>query len=154
MINIINTEIEIGAYEIAKIEKILGYTFPNEYKKHILKFNGGQCNPNKFKFDNNGTIEESSIDWFLAIYDGEYDNLAHYIQIYKIQSKRMPSDLFPIAHDPGGNLICISSNPKSYGFIYFWDHESEINEYSDIEFMYENIYLISNSFKQFLSSLF
>lgn len=41
---------------------------PAEYKEHLLKYNGGQCTPNVFKFNENGNWTESCIDWFLTIY--------------------------------------------------------------------------------------
>ncbi len=98
-------------------------------------------------------ITESFIDWFLAIYDGEYDNLKSYIQAYKIETKRLPSHILPIAHDPGGNLICISCKTNDEGCIYFWDHENEVDYSIQQNDDYSNLYFIANNFNEFIDNL-
>lgn len=147
------TEAKLNLSEIHEIEQFVGIKFPDQYKEHLLQHNGGQCSPNVFKFNENGIWTESCIDWFLAIYNGEYDSLKNYIQTYKIEQKRMQSHLLPIAHDPGGNLICISCGGEDNGFIYFWDHENEIN-YVDLDDKeYSNLYLIAKTFNEFINGL-
>ncbi len=142
------TEAPITMSQIAEIENYVALVFPKEYKEHLLKFNGGQCQPNVFTFNENGSITNSYIDWFLAIYDGEYDNLKKYIENYKINHQRLPSRILPIAHDPGGNLICISCDGEDMGSIYFWDHENEAGKEN-----FTNLYLISKSFNDFINNL-
>jgi cell wall assembly regulator SMI1 len=144
MVEFYKTEVVIGEREIIEIENLLGYSLPEEYRIHLLKYNGGKCKPNVFSFIENNKISKSNIDWFLAIYDGKYDNLRLYIDMYIIEQKRLPDYFIPIAHDPGGNLICISCLTSNFGFIYFWDHEKEEEE---------NAYLISDSFNHFLENL-
>lgn len=151
MIEFFKTEKPITEKEINNIEELLVCTFPSDYKNHILKHNGGKCKPNVFSFIENDKKSKSNIDWFLAIYNGKYDNLISYINIYKIEQKRLPKSLIPIAHDPGGNLICISCCEPDYGFIYFWDHEKEgNNEQDDYK---ENLFLIAKSFNKFINNL-
>ncbi|MDR3668689.1 MAG: SMI1/KNR4 family protein [Ignavibacteriaceae bacterium] len=139
--------------DIEKVEKLIGLEFPNEYKEHILAHNGGQCFPNIFKFIEKGAETNSNIDWFLAIYDGQFDNLEWYVAIYKLKQKRLPINLLPIANDPGGNLVCISCLGKDYGSVYFWDHENEVDYEIEDDTNYSNLYLVSHSFKEFLESL-
>lgn len=146
-----DTEKSVNKSDIENIEKILNFLLPEEYKTHLLMYNGGRCKPNIFSFLEKGKVSKSSIDWFLAIYDGKYDNLLTYINIYKLEQKRIPFYLVPIAHDAGGNLICISCSKSDYGYIYFWDHEKEQN-ISQIDY-WENIYLIAKSFNQFITNL-
>jgi cell wall assembly regulator SMI1 len=138
------TEETIDENSIIVIEKELGYSLPEEYRLHLLKYNGGKCKPNVFSFFENNKQTESSIDWFLAIYEGKYDNLKSYISTYIIEQNRLPNKFVPIAHDAGGNLICISCSKEENGFIYFWDHEKEGDK---------NIYLISKRFNDFIESL-
>lgn len=133
--------------QIEEIEKLVGLIFPKAYKDHLLKYNGGRCVPNIFSFEEDGKITESDIDWFLAIYNGEYDNLKTYIEIYKLEESRLPIRILPIAHDSGGNLICISCMGDDTGYIYFWNHEREF------DFCTENLYLISISFQDFVDGL-
>jgi len=153
MVEYFNVEKQIDLFDIEEIESYVKLTFPNEYKEHLLKYNGGQCNPNIFEFSENSEITYSNIDWFLAIYEGEYDNLRKHIELLKIESKRMPIHIIPIAHDSGGNLICISCGEKDYGYIYFWDHENEIDYSFCDDYNYSNLHLISKDFNTFLAIL-
>jgi len=153
MVRFERTEASIGQMQIEQIQKLARLSFPKEYRDHLLKNNGGQCIPNIFSFNENGKVTSSCIDWFLAIYDGEYDNLKNYIEIYKISKKRIPSNMLPIAHDPGGNLICISCDGDDVGSIYFGDHEKEI-DYSIVrDLNYSNLYLIAKGFNKFIDEL-
>ncbi len=154
MITFSETELQLDQTEIEKIEKFVGLNFPEEYKKHLLKYNGGQCRPNIFRFNENEKWTESCIDWFLAIYDGEYDNLKEYIINYKIDDKRLPIHILPIAHDPGGNLICISCGKLDFGNIYFWDHENEVDYTLSEDTNYSNLYFVASSFNEFIESLY
>lgn len=147
------TESQLSPSQIEEVEKLVGLNFPKEYKEHLLQYNGGQCEPNVFRFNENGNWSDSSVDWFLAICDGEYDNLKTYIQDYKLDEKRMPSNILPIAHDPGGNLICISCGTEDIGVVYFWDHESEVDYSIADDKDYSNLYLIGKSFNQFINGL-
>jgi cell wall assembly regulator SMI1 len=149
-----NLEAPITISQIEEIENEVGLNFPENYKNHLLKYNGGQCDPNNFYFDENGILNQSSLDWFLAIYDGEFDNLKSYIQIYKEDEKRMPYHIIPIAHDPGGNLICLSCGVIDYGYIYFWDHEKEVDYSESDDSDYSNLILIANDINDFLERLF
>jgi len=153
MFKIFKTEKKLTIEEVEKIEREIGLIFPMEYKEHLLKYNGGKCEPNEFSFFENGVLETSAIDWFLAIYDGDGDNLLEYINILKIEEKRIPNSLIPIATDDCGNIICISCEGKDCGSVYFWDHEKEIDYNSEDDSNWSNLYLISPSFNEFIKNL-
>ncbi len=153
MVTFSQTESKLNLTQIKEIEKYVNLKFHNEYKEHLLQYNGGQCLPNVFRFNENGKWAESCIDWFLAIYDGEYDNLKKYIQIYKIEEKRLPIHILPFAHDPGGNLICISCDNEDEGSIYFWDHENEVDYNASGDNDYSNLYFVAKSFNDFINEL-
>lgn len=153
MVAFLQTESKLDLNQIIEIEKYVKLKFPQEYIEHLLQYNGGQCSPNIFKFNENGNLTESCVDWFLAIYDGEYDNLKEYIWDFKLEEKRLPTHILPIAHDPGGNLICISCGLKDEGYIYFWDHENEVDYSDSDDDDYSNLYLISETFNDFIKSL-
>jgi cell wall assembly regulator SMI1 len=148
MVEFFNTENNLTLEQIKLIESKYQLAFPDEYVDHLLANNGGQCDPNVFEFMENGQLTESNIDWFLAIYDGKYDSLEEYIKIFKKEQERIPDSFIPIAHDPGGNLICISSVDKK---IYFWDHEKELLN-ADHNGS-NNIHFIASSLGIFLSNL-
>jgi hypothetical protein len=153
MAQFFETEKQLNISQIEEMEKYAGLIFPQEYKDHLLLYNGGKCIPNIFKFDENGKCSYSIIDWFLAIYDGEYDSLKKEIDIFKKEIKRMPLQMLPIAHDPGGNLICISCETEDKGYIYFWDHENEVDYSKSNDRDYSNLYYITNCFSAFISDL-
>lgn len=135
---------------IRSLENKLGIQFPIEYVNHLLKYNGGRCEPNVFTFKENGIMSSSSIDWFLALYSGEYDNLEDYCDLYKLKKKRLPYTFFPIAHDAGGNLICMDS---SDGKVYYWDHENEVDYESSEDSNRQNCHYISATVDEFLLNL-
>ncbi|MNI49623.1 SMI1 / KNR4 family protein [compost metagenome] len=49
---------------------------------------------------------------------------------------------------PGGNLICIGTDEEFTGKVYFSDHEEEPEDPDDMS----NVYLLANSFSDFLES--
>lgn len=154
MVTFSQTESQLNLSQIEEVEKFIGLNFPMDYKTHLLQNNGGKCIPNGFEFYENGRLTSSNIDWFLAIYDGKYDNLKTYLINYKIEEKRIAEHILPIAHDPGGNLICISCDGVDKGFVYFWDHENEVS-YNDTlnDNNYSNLYLVAKSFENFINGL-
>lgn len=139
--------------DIEEIEALVGLFLPTEYKEHLLRFNGGRCEPNIFFFNEGERINASSIHWFYAINPPEYYDLKDSILGYKIEQNRMPKNIVPIACDPGGNAICISCGEKDYGFIYFWDHELEIDYDEEDDDNYSNLYFLASSFKEFIDGL-
>ena len=100
-------------------ERKLGLDFPESYRRFLLAHNGGRPEPETFSLPDGST---DLVDWFLGIHNGEEDNLLRYADAYK---GRVPDDLLPIAHDPGGNLICLGIAPPRFGQIFFWDHNWE-----------------------------
>jgi hypothetical protein len=145
-----NTSIEA----IQNIETMLGLIFPIDYKEHILRFNGGRPSLDVFDFVEGEFENSSDVNWFLAIYDGEHDNFVDYIIDVKLVEKRLPHHMIPIAHDSLGNLICLSCGNEDYGKVYFWDHEDEVDYSISDDSDYSNLYFISNSFTEFLNSLY
>nr|WP_320120063.1 SMI1/KNR4 family protein [uncultured Marinifilum sp.] len=150
MATFFETEIKITESQVKRLEERLNFSFPIEYVEHILKNNGGRCEPNIFSFNEEGKKTESCVDWFLAIYEGEYDNLETEFNALKLEEKRMPTSFFPIAHDPGGNYICMDSED---GKIYFWNHEKEVDYSLNNDSDHANLYLIAESLGDFISNL-
>ena len=62
----------------------------------------------------------------------------------------MPDFIFPIANDPGGNLICMDAKD---GKIYFWDHENEVDYSIYDDAVKTNLHFVANSLKEFLNNL-
>jgi len=139
--------------DIQRVEQLTEMPFSKEYKQHLLKHNGGQVLPNIFSFNEHGTMTESTVRLFLAIGGSDYDDLEEHISTYKIEKKRIPDRMIPIAYDDGGNLVCISCKGEDIGYIYFWDHEKEEEYEVEGEADAPNIHIIAKDFNSFLDNL-
>ncbi|MEM7174093.1 MAG: SMI1/KNR4 family protein [Bacteroidota bacterium] len=135
---------------IQALETKLQFSFPEAYKAHLLLFNGGRCAPSSFTFKEDGKTTESAVHFFLAINGHPYNDLLDYFETFKIDEKRMPNTIFPIAYDHNGNQICLDSLD---GNIYFWDHEREVDYTIADDSDRSNLYFIASSLKEFLISL-
>ncbi len=153
MTTFFNTQLPATLTELDSLECDAGVVFPSEYRNHLLQYNGGQCSPNVFRFSENGKVTSSFIDWFLATQREGWGSLKDYIETFKVDEKRIPSHLIPIAFDPGGNLVCLSCAGNDVGAIYFWDHENEVDYSAADDNNYSNLYFVANSLHQFLSDL-
>ena len=75
---------------------------------------------------------------------------------------RMPDLMIPIGDDGMGNQICLSIGGDLRGKVYYWDHENEWDEEDYLEDhgkpmppegKFQNVYLIANSFEDFILCL-
>lgn len=149
-LSIIDSANSLSEEEIIHAEQRLGQAIPPDYRDFLLQYNGGYPERSDFQMSikKEGLSDRGSIEWFLGIHSDQFDNLENYVNTYR---SRIPSDLFPIAHDAGGNLICIASGEKNAGQIYFWDHEFEVDE-GEIP-TYDNVYFVADSLQEFLEKL-
>jgi len=139
----------ISQKDILKLEATIKSKIPDDYKEFLLQHNGGRPQKYYFSFKLNSKVTKGYLDWFLGIHKKMNENIYQYIKMYK---NRIPSDLIPIGHDPGGNLICLKIKGDNVGSIYFWDHENEVEEGEKPN--YNNLSLVSKSFSEFLTKLF
>ena len=145
-IKISDAEEDLTEENLQQAEKRVDVKFPDEYRKFLLKHNGGSPEPCAFKY----TFEEDEpelacVAYFLAIYEGEDENFFDYFETYE---ERIPPQLIPIARDPGGNLILLGVSGKYTGKVYFWLQDFEPDEPD-----FSNICLVADSFNEFLASL-
>jgi len=146
---IVKSKNKLSEARLRLVEQEIGIDLPEQYRIFLLKHNGGQPQPAGFHFKyESGPYTDSVVDCFLAIYNGPYDNFEDYYRTYKVIESRLPLNLVPIAHDPGGNLICICISGSERGSIYFWDHEKELQSV-----LGENVHFVASSFQEFLDSL-
>jgi hypothetical protein len=126
--------------QVERTEKKHGVRIPAEYKEFLLCHNGGHPKRCCFSY---GKVPygDSLVASFFAVDGPAYMNLAHVVKSY---AARLPVDLFPVANDPGGNLILISCARREKGAVYFWDHEAEGKK---------NVHRIAGSFDAFLAML-
>lgn len=138
----------IERVELDSLERRLGVKFPEDYREFLMKYNGGYPVPDGFRFF--GREVGSSVHHFLRVRGGdESESLEYAADVF---AGRVPSGLFPVARDPGGNLICIGVLGGAFeSQVVFWDHEGE----ADVgeEPVGSNLTLISMDFSSFLSGL-
>ncbi|HEX8776137.1 MAG TPA: SMI1/KNR4 family protein [Pyrinomonadaceae bacterium] len=145
MTEILDANEKLDESTVFRLEDSLQIKLPPSYRKFLMEFNGGRPVARRFKFK--GATRGSSVDRFLGVHNKEHNNLMDYLETYK---GRIPPNFFPIAHDPGDNLICISVAGADKGSIYFWDHDREGNDGPP---NYSNVILISESFEEFIEGL-
>ncbi|WP_430909500.1 SMI1/KNR4 family protein [Maribacter sp. 2-571] len=150
MAEFIDMEEQIDKFQIQELESRLNFKFPEDYTKHLLEYNGGRCIPNVFAFMENGNLTKSSVDWFLALHDGEYDSLENEFKVLKIEEKRMPDTFFPFANDALGNCLCMNGADSK---IYFWDHEKEVDYSESDDNDTSNLYFVAENLNEFISNL-
>lgn len=141
----------LAARQIDAFERDLGRSIPPEYREFLFQHNGGRPEPSEFAMAGlrKGTTELGAVRCFLGIgTPEETENLDYVLGVF---GDRMPSRIFPIARDPGGNFICISSEGADAGMVYFWDHERETDT-GELPGD-QNLYLIADSFDEFLNML-
>lgn len=117
------------------------YLFPEIYEK-FSKLYGS------FDFESSIVvkgIEEIPVigkDNYIAV--GCIYNLEDSLIIHSDFVDQLPALMMPICDSEHGDLICISLHNDSYGKIFYWDHEG---------FVGEDIFLVSNSFEEFVMNL-
>jgi hypothetical protein len=141
----------ITSEKINNLENKTDINIPLNYKEFLLKNNGGYPKKRGFLYRVQTNGRRAVVNKFLGIHDGENNNLYKYLITYKIREKRLPSNLIPIANDPGGNLICLSINGEDVGKVYFWDHDLEAEEGQEPD--YSNVYFIADCIEDFLKDL-
>ncbi|MBN2572388.1 MAG: SMI1/KNR4 family protein [Ignavibacteriales bacterium] len=142
-----NSQAKISMKEIEEFEKIVGQKLPDDYTAFLLENNGGKPTPRRYKTKDNKI--ESSIMLFLPLADIESSNLMKNYIIFN-KGNLIPKNLLPIGETPRKYQICISLSGKDIGAVYHWFFEDE----EDTMPSYDNMYLIANSFSEFINTLF
>ncbi|MFJ7744617.1 SMI1/KNR4 family protein [Peribacillus sp. NPDC097295] len=104
---------------IALVEKAFGIEYPEDYKKCIMKYNGGFPHPNIFNFKDG---RQGVFNDLISFTDKDLKIEMFYEQF----SNPVLKGIVPFARDPFGNYLCFDfqenySSPK----IVFLNHEEE-----------------------------
>jgi len=123
----------IGLADINLLEQDLQVVFPDDYKEHMLQYNGGIVKSSAvyFKEFDTGIVFES----LHPIKNGD-DTLE---DLYALRRDYLPEKYISIGYINGGNL-CISLTEDNHGAIYAYYPDGENK-------------LLAASFKDFLSNL-
>jgi hypothetical protein len=154
----------IDEKKLKKIEKKYKLSIPEPYRQFLLLYEDGAPDqdiqyPAIESIPRAGKDNLLSFGAFLVAVDGS-DSLEDHLKDYY---ERIPASILPIATDYTGNLICIGVSGAAAGKIYYWDHENELaakimlqmdlKGITSIDDYWENIYLVAESFIDFIRSL-
>ncbi len=132
---------------ISALERKLRIVLPAAYKSFLLLYNGGKPDPDCFPIRGWDRNPSGSIHYFDGI--DKPINSSNIEWNYRILRGRMPRELFPIAGDGSGNLICISLGGANKGSVYIWNHDEEHAPPT-----YQNVYFIAETFEAFVDSIY
>ena len=119
---------------------------PLEYRKFLLKTNGGKPLPCDVKYE---AEYFNNVSFFYGIRSDMYsDDLSRIMEQYK--NLILPHYL-PIAESAGGDLYCLRINVENYAAVYLWDHETA--NYSGEPYE-ENMTKLASSLTEFLAGLY
>jgi len=139
-----------AADSVQRVTQETGVELPSEYLQVVLEY-GCWYTPlgyTRFRFKHPVQGREDGIlNVFFGIMPGHSYDVAKNFKTYR---GRVRSGLLPIANDPGGNIICLSTRGGDRGSVYLWDHEQETPGRVPSD---ANLYLIADSFEDFINRL-
>ena len=156
------TEQPVAPSDITAIEQQYGFTLPDDYKAHLLLYNGGRPQRRVFmEVQSNGRQVPRKISDFYSVRYGK-PNLEKSLELL---SDQLHPDLVPFGNETGGDQFVLSVGPEDYGAVYYIAHEfyipSEYNYDEETDTappppprQYgEGVYFLASSFTTFLEGL-
>ena len=131
--------------EIFKLEEEIGFTLPNDYKEFLINFNGGVPEVKYSTFKLNELEENIGLRVLYGLNVEEKLDLREWYEEYEDD---LLDDCLIIGHGIGFGFIVLVNSPEISG-VYFWDNSFELENSSEDE----NIYKISDTFKEFIQEL-
>jgi hypothetical protein len=136
LIEAISKSIQAKKPDLIGVEKHINNSLSSDYKKFILKYNGGVPAPNRYGDD------EYEIDHFYSLQELPQAWEEFQLELKEAMGGTLPEDtLLPIAPDTSGNTFCLAIAGPNTGRIALFDHEE--NDYNFVE----------DSFTAFFNSL-
>ena len=133
---------------VANFEKELGTSLPDQYRRFLLRTNGGlvSSDTNVVDLDGapwsstdvhvffgiGGSVESSELSWNRSTF-----------------SERIPDELLPIADDSGGCVFCLSLKGPDRGAVLFCDLQSVAFDYEATP----KFYPVAPDFEAFLTKI-
>lgn len=144
MFQIISENLRTNKKSVEEFETKVKKKLDDEYKNFLIRYNGGEIEPNVFKISEEEGESAVNIIYGLNV-EEEYDELS---KIFDKLEGVIPENFLSIADDPGGNQICLGVSGEYVGKIYLWIHDS-VNENE-----MNNMFFLNDSFNSFLFSLY
>lgn len=138
--------------QLSTVENKINREIPHSFRKFLLRYNSGHPTPSDFRIKGreNEALSIGTIKSFLGV--GTPVETINIDYIFNAFRDRIPIDFFPVARDPGGNLIGIGGRGDGSSDVNFWDHEEEADDGRPPT--RKNIYRIAVTFDEFISGLF
>ncbi len=151
----IGKAVDNAMVQLKEFENIIQKTLPTHYKAMLLEYAApivfdeltDYCPTKSSPLDRkDGT---HSLEVLYGVGEGENGLLT----IFKCYEGRIPRETISIAEVPGGNQICMCLSGCRTNKIYLWDHENEREITGISENDFDNMYLLADSFENFINSL-
>lgn len=131
--------------EILKLEEEIGFTLPDDYKEFLINFNGGVPEVMYSTFTLNELEENIGLQ---VLYGLDLEKGLDLREWYEEYEDDLLDDCLIIGHGIGFGFIVLVNSPEVSG-VYFWDNSFELDNSSEDE----NVYKISDTFRQFIDEL-
>lgn len=145
-IKMLDTQEPLTEQDILEAEERLQRRIPTEYRTFLLTYNSGYPELLNFSLPSGGE-KDCSVGYFYGLKVPYGINIEWNLSEYR---DRIPAEMFPFT-SCGGSQICLCTAGANKGKVYFWDSEEEDPDAPQP--CYDNIYLIAESFAEFLSRL-
>ncbi|MCE9546854.1 MAG: SMI1/KNR4 family protein [Planctomycetia bacterium] len=121
---------------------------PDDYRRFLLRHNGGFPYPDCVAFKEAGRPTASDVFCFHAVDDERpWASMAWHLKTY---ADRIPKHTLPIAHDSCGNLWLLNLGSDQRGAVVFWDHGT-FDDVNETDF---NVWpRVAHSFQEFVDNL-
>ena len=137
--------------DVAACEGRLGRPIPPAYREFLLRHNGGRPERDGFEVESNGSFESGyCVRRFLGVSHTERTFTLEWVA--DASKGDVPDEFFPIAVDPGGNMIGLIVGGERDGQVFFWDHEMPADTTADVGSR-EDMFFVAASFAEFFDKL-
>jgi len=115
------TKEAVSLADIVAIEQAYGFVLPDDYKAHLLQYNGGWPLRKSFaEPTQDGKLLLRKISDFKSV---KYGPLTLEQSLRSLRAS-LHNDLVPFGTETGGDLFVLSVGTEDYGSVYYISHES------------------------------
>lgn len=141
---------------LKKYEGIVEKPLPVDYREFLLHY-GSAFVLDKyvcFEFHKKPMWEGSKEALTIDVFYGFDEGLNNLFRNETIFGARLPSNIIPIGGTTFDSQVCLCLDAENFGRVYFWDKDDEREITGDRENDFGNVYLVAESFSEFIESLF
>ncbi len=135
--------------QVSELEASLRCKLPTEFRDFLLSVNGGRPNPDCVRVPGVPHIENVGVGTLFRLQPALSQEWMKSRTKFSERTSCFPRHL-PIAGS--SDLFTISLSPKSFGAVYWWNHDTEELD-DDGNFLPSAAYLLASSFDEFLTRI-